>query len=151
MASGAEVKVERREAARGAGLRLEGIAAPGDAGRLWGRLYLLCANMPAAVPFGLSSGEAYEACWPLAPGAPVPEGLTETEMPGGWYASMLHEGPYDLIGETLRRIEEDWLPHGGFRRAGGPVVERYLNDPREVPEAELRTEVCLPVVPDPIE
>ncbi len=53
--------------------------------------------------------------------------------------------------DTLRALVEEWLPHSGFRRRSGPVLERYLNDPREATEEELRTEVCLPVSPDPVE
>ena len=153
MTSISGVKVEKREPARGAGLALEEAITPESTGRLWGRLYLRCEGLPdAGPPFGLRCGtESYEACWALHPGNPLPEGLTATEMPGGWYAVAIHEGAYDEIGRTLERLVEDWLPHSGFRRGDGPVAERYLNDPREVPEAELRTEVCLPVVPDPIE
>ncbi|MEE9274959.1 MAG: GyrI-like domain-containing protein [bacterium] len=148
------------EPARGAALRLEGEATPEGAGLIWGRLLLRCAGVPAAgPPFGLLHEEgneagacgAYEACWALPPGYPVPEGLAESESPGGWYAVALHEGGFDRLGETLRRIREEWLPHGGFRRREGPILERYLNDPRETAEEDLRTEVCLPVAPDPIE
>ncbi len=174
------VKVERREAVRGAGLRESAevlIEASTEvstevsteaAGRLWGRLISRCGSWPAGgwpaagalaagtltagAPFGLRQEDGgYAACRAIPPGAPVPERLSEIEMPGGWYAGAVHKGAYDRIGDTLRRIEEEWLPYGGFRRVAGPVVERYLNDPREVPEAGLRTEVCLPVAPDPIE
>jgi hypothetical protein len=160
------VKVEQREAVRGAGLRETGLresaktttevsteVSTEEAGRIWGRLISSCGSWPAnGWPFGLRFEDgSYAACLPVPPGAPVPPGLTEIEMPGGWYAGAVHEGAYDRIGETLRRLEEEWLPHGGFRRVAGPVIERYLNDPREVPEEELRTEVCLPVAPDPIE
>lgn len=147
------VSVQRREPARGAALRLEGAPTPEAVGRLWGRILLRCGGLPSAGPaFGLRfGGEAYAACWALPAGVPLPEGLGEAEMPGGWYAAALHAGGYDGIGETLRRLREEWLPHGGFRLREGPVVERYLVDPREAAEAELRTEVCLPVLPDPIE
>ncbi len=147
-----DVRVEQREPVRGAALRLEGEVTPEGIGRTWGRLLLKCDGLAAAGPaFGLRHGEgAYEACWALPPGAPLPGGLLETEAPGGWYAATIHAGTYDRIEETLRRLLEEWLPGGGFRRREGPIVERYLVDPREGTEADLRTEISIPVQPDPV-
>ncbi len=48
------VKVEKREAARGAGMRIEGEITPEGAGLLWGRLLLPCEGIASAgPPFGL--------------------------------------------------------------------------------------------------
>ncbi len=146
------VKVTQIEPVRGAALRMEGEPTPEKAGLLWGRLLQRCRDAPSAGPaFGLRREDAYEACWAVPPGVPLPDGLAETEAPGGWYAVAVQAGAYDQLGGTVKRILEEWLPHGGFRRREGPIVERYLNDPRETPEADLRTEVCIPVQPDPIE
>ena len=81
----------------------------------------------------------------------MPEELHETDFPGGWHAVGAHIGGYDTLGLTLGEMLEKWLPHSGFRRREGPVVYRYLTDPRETAEAEIRTEICVPVQPDPIE
>lgn len=147
------VTVSEQPAVRGAALRFEGEITPEAIGMTWGRLLLRCQGIsPVAPPFGLHRKDGvYEACWPLPPGQALPEGLAEAEAPGGWYAVAVHPGAYDRMGETLGRILENWLPHSGFRRREGPVVERYLNDPRETAEEDLRTEVCVPVSPDPIE
>jgi len=147
------VTIEKRGPARGAGLALNELVTPESSGRLWGRLYLCCKNLPATdPPFGLRHGaERYEACWPLLPGHPLSEGLAEFELPGGLYAVAVHEGAYDKIAQTLEGMLKKWLPQSGFSRGDGPVIERYLNDPRGVPEEGLRTEVCLPVTPDPVE
>ncbi len=146
------VKVTEREPVRGAALRLEGTPTPEKTGLFWGRLLQLCADVPSNGPaFDICYENAYEACWALPPGLPLPDGLIETEAPGGWYAVAVHAGAYDRLPETVERILAEWLPHGGFRRGEGPIIERYLNDPRETPEADLRTEVCIPVRPDPIE
>ena len=146
------VRVEQREPVRGAALAAEDGAAPGAVGRAWGRLLLRCEGVPAAGPaFGLRHPDGrYEACWALFPGHPLPAGLREAWAPGGWYAAALHEGPYDRIEETLRLILNEWLPQGGFRRREGPVVERLLTDPRKAGEAELRTELLVPVQPEPV-
>lgn len=153
MSTGLRVKVEKREAASGAGLKLASGTGPEETGRLWGQLFNICPDLPAPEnAFGLHEGDGgYAACWIVPGGRPAPDGLSPADMPGGWYAVAVHEGGYDGIGDTIRRMIDEWLPHGGFRRVEGPVVERYLNDPRDTPEGALRTEICLPVVPDPIE
>ncbi|MBT7856441.1 MAG: GyrI-like domain-containing protein, partial [Nitrospinaceae bacterium] len=116
-------------------------------------LFNICGNSFAPDnAFGLQEDDGgYAACWIIPGGRSAPEGLIPADMPGGWYAVAVHEGGYDRIGDTITTMVDEWLPHGGFRRAKGPVVERYLNDPRETPEEALRTEICLPVAPDPIE
>jgi AraC family transcriptional regulator len=40
-----------------------------------------------------------------------------------------------------------WLPHSGHEIADGPIVEDYLNNPRHVAPTELRTDICLPLLP----
>ena len=146
------VKAAELAPVRGAAARSEGGITPEKSGLLWGRLLQRCADTPSIGPaFGLRHENAYETCWALPPGLPLPEGFTETEAPGGWHAVAVHPGAYDRIDETIKKILEEWLPYSGFRRAGGPIIERYLTDPRETPETGLRTEVCVPVHPDPIE
>lgn len=146
------VKVSELKSIRGAALRLDGAPVPEKTGLLWGRLLQLCANVPSIGPaFGLWYENAYEACWALPHGLPLPDGLLETEAPGGWHAVAVHAGAYDRLPETVEKILAEWLPYSGFRRSEGPIIELCLNDPREVPEADLLTEVCIPVRPDPIE
>ncbi|MDA1001216.1 MAG: GyrI-like domain-containing protein [bacterium] len=148
-----KVNVREIEALRSAALRLDEAPSPEKTGLIWGRLYTRCAGTPAAGPaFGLLyEGEGYEACWPLLPGQPIADGLRERTTETGWYAAAIHEGGYDRLRETFVEILEKWLPHSGFRRREGPLLERYLIDPRDAAEADLRTEACVPVAPDPIE
>lgn len=148
-----KVDVRQIESMRGAALCLGEAPSPEKVGLIWGRLYTRCAGAPAAGPaFGLLyEGEGYEACWSLIQGQSPPEGLLDRNIEGGWYAAAIHEGGYDTIQDTCAEITEKWLPHSGFRRREGPLLERYLTDPRESAEADLRTEVCVPVAPDPIE
>ena len=147
-----DVNLRMIERARGAALRLEAEPTPSAIGLLWGRLLLRCEKIPAGdCAFGLRyDARLYEACWALFPGYPMPAGLVETNIPEGWYAVKVHKGGYDRLEETIKYLVERWLPHGGFRRREGPVLERYLIDPREALERELQTEVCLPVQPDPV-
>ncbi len=64
-------------------------------------------------------------------------------LPGGRFASVLHTGPYPGVGKAYERLfgymnEHRLVPVG-------PSRELYLNDPAEVPEEELLTEVQFPV------
>lgn len=137
----------------GWGLRIDERATPERIGLLQARLLKICENLPrTAAPYGLDHGEnGYEACRRASLGLPSPEELQKTNAPGGWHAVATHDGRYDTLGETLGGILTRWLPHSGFKRAEGPLIYRYITDPRETTEADARTEICVPVRPDPIE
>lgn len=82
-------------------------------------------------------------------GIPVPapvEGsgdLTPGTIRGGRAAVGTHTGPYDTIGDTYGALtafmEEKGLEMDSFS------YEFYLNDPREVPPDELKTEIFFPI------
>jgi AraC family transcriptional regulator len=67
-------------------------------------------------------------------------------IPGGEYAVATHKGPYWRLGETYQMLYTRWLPDSGREPANRPCLERYVNDPRQVPESEILTEVCAPLV-----
>ena len=80
-------------------------------------------------------------------GATLPQGLTEHHVPAGAYASTLHVGPYEQLGDTWARLMGEWLPASGRRiKDDAPSYEVYLNTPMTVPKNELRTEIRIPVV-----
>ena len=84
-----------------------------------------------------------EICFPVA--APF-EGDGEvygTELAGGPAAVTVHRGPYAEIGPAYHTVS-GWVADHGHELAGGPR-EVYLNDPREVAEADLLTEVQWPI------
>jgi effector-binding domain-containing protein len=84
-----------------------------------------------------------EICWPVA--APF-EGDGEvygTELAGGPAAVTVHRGPYAEIGPAYHTLS-GWVQDHGHELAGGPR-EVYLNDPRQVEEADLQTEVRWPI------
>lgn len=134
-------------------LRTDAPATPENIGLTQARLLRICANLPGTGPAcGLDYGEGgYEACWRALTDLPRPEELHETDLPGGWHAVGAHTGGYDTLRLRLGEMLDQWLPHSGFRRREGPVMYRYLTDPRETAEADIRTEICVPVQPDPIE
>jgi len=77
---------------------------------------------------------------------PVSIDGTEIEvrnLPGGRVLSVLHTGPYPGVGKAYERLFAYMGEHG--LAPAGPSRELYLNDPAEVPEDELLTEVQFPV------
>jgi AraC family transcriptional regulator len=76
--------------------------------------------------------------------APVPAGLVEEKLHGGEFAVTTHVGPYDGLPAAWRRATET-VAAAGRKRRKAASYEIYLNDPTQVPEAELKTEIWIPV------
>lgn len=78
--------------------------------------------------------------------ASLPEGLSEQRVPAGRYASAVHVGPYEQLGDAWARMMGEWLPASGRRISeDAPSYEVYLNNPMTTPKDELRTEIRIPV------
>jgi AraC family transcriptional regulator len=77
--------------------------------------------------------------------APLPPGLAEEHLPAGRYASTVHVGPYEQLGDAWARFMGEWLPASGHRLGPGASYEVYENDPRQVPKEQLRTEMLIPI------
>ena len=65
------------------------------------------------------------------------------ELPDGKVAKIIHKGPYQDCGPAYERLYA-WLGENG-KRIVGPTREIYLNDPNEVPQEELLTEIYAPI------
>lgn len=77
-------------------------------------------------------------------GAIVPQkSAVSRTVPGGTCAVAAHLGAYANLGETYAAIVK-WTEDNGYRIVGQPY-EKYLNNPHEVPEDELVTEIYFPV------
>jgi AraC family transcriptional regulator len=88
----------------------------------------------------------YDVCFSVqAPVGDLPEGLRLETLPAGRFAVHTLHGPYSGIHGAFRRLFGRWLPESGEEIDDRPCMEVYLNDPTEVPEAELRTEICIPL------
>ncbi|WP_292518835.1 MerR family transcriptional regulator [Methanoculleus sp.] len=70
-------------------------------------------------------------------------GVEVRTLPGGRFVSVLHTGPYHGVGKAYERL----FAYMGEHRLliAGPSRELYVNDPAEVAEEELLTEVQFPV------
>lgn len=109
--------------------------------------YGLSYDDPESVP---ASELRYDACATLRadaqlPAESLPEGFRLDTLPSGRFACALLEGSYTGMQDTFQRLFGLWLPESGEELDGRACMEWYLNDPMEVPEAELRTLICIPL------
>jgi effector-binding domain-containing protein len=86
---------------------------------------------------------AFAVCMPVAPGAVPGDGVGVEELPAVEAASFLYTGPYDAMEASWRGLLA-WVAENG-RQLGGPLREVYLNDPTQVAESDLLTEMLVPL------
>lgn len=72
-----------------------------------------------------------------------PGELGASELPGGRIAITVHRGSYSGLPATYSALDGALVERG--ERAAGAPWESYVDDPSEVPEADLQTEVCWPL------
>lgn len=65
-------------------------------------------------------------------------------IPEHTVVAALHEGPYTEVGPVIQYVAEYAIKNG--YEIVGPITEVYLNDPNELDESELLTEVQFPVM-----
>jgi AraC family transcriptional regulator len=71
--------------------------------------------------------------------------LERAEVRKGPYALLKHTGPYSDMKAAYDWLYGEWLPQSGREPADAPAFEEYLNDPRNTPAPELRTDIYLPL------
>ena len=79
----------------------------------------------------------------VPPGEHAPEGATCYTLPGGTMVRAVHTGPYNTVENTYNEIFAWMAEHRNT--VAGLIREAYLNDPSEVAEEELLTEILVPV------
>jgi len=84
-----------------------------------------------------------EIVWPISKKAEGSEDIKCYELPGGKMAKIVHKGPYEEAGTTYEKLLA-WLKENN-KTLAGPIREAYLNDPREVPQSEILTEIYAPI------
>ena len=107
-----------------------------------GRVLTLSYDNPEAVsPEQLRS----DACIELLGEAAAADGIVLDSISAGRYAVHTHRGPYRGISPTYRRLFKEWLPDSGEAVDNRPCMEIYRNSPLDTPEAELVTDLYVPL------
>jgi effector-binding domain-containing protein len=65
------------------------------------------------------------------------------ELPGGRMAKIIHRGAYEDCEPTYRKLFA-WIAENK-KKPAGPIREVYLNDPSEVSQEGLLTEIYAPI------
>jgi AraC family transcriptional regulator len=86
-----------------------------------------------------------DVCLSAPPQASGEGDVRVIDLPGGRHAVLHHQGPYTELGAAYRWLYGDWLPRSGEDVADRPAFDTYLNDPRSLPPAQWRTDLCLPL------
>jgi AraC family transcriptional regulator len=130
-------------------------------GAAFGRLYEVAIAHGLLSPETVSLGIYYSdtesvpadqlrshACLTVPPTFTTPpDGCELLDLPGGEFALGIHRGPYRDLHASYRWLFGQWLPASGREPADQPVHEIYVNSPRDVPEMDLITHICLPLMP----
>lgn len=64
---------------------------------------------------------------------------------GGVHAALTYRGPYADMRSAYRWMFGTWLPRSGHEPADRPMLEEYLNNPRDTPPTELLTMILMPL------
>lgn len=78
----------------------------------------------------------------------LPAACAEIEVfhiPAGRYARHRLIGPYARIGAAMTALYARWLPGSGYEPDDRPTLEHYLNSPRNASQAELLTDLLIPI------
>lgn len=67
------------------------------------------------------------------------------QLGGGRYARTRHVGSFAGLEDTTDRVLAAWLPESGYGLRDEPVHYCYNDDPEQVPEALLRTDIFIPL------
>ena len=78
-------------------------------------------------------------------GAAIPAGLVEERVDGGRFACFTHVGSYQQLVNSWIRLKRELIPGGGHVLRDATSYEFYVNDPGQVSESELKTEICVPI------
>jgi AraC family transcriptional regulator len=69
------------------------------------------------------------------------------EFGGGLWARWRHVGSYDELGVLTDHLIACWLPGSGYVLRDAQPFRHFFDDPEQIPEAALRADVYLPVMP----
>jgi DNA gyrase inhibitor GyrI len=73
--------------------------------------------------------------------------IAEQTLPEGLYAICRVEIRDDEFAATWQAFCAGWLPSSGYRPAGGPSFERYLESRYQRGDGRWLLELCIPIQP----
>ena len=88
----------------------------------------------------------YDACLALGDVA-VPAPYHLVDLPSGRHACLRLTGSYDGLEAASQHLAGDWLASSSHEPADAPLYYHFLNDPESTDEAELMTDILLPLAP----
>ena len=122
-------------------------------GEFMARNKLVPAGPPRAIYTGWGATTSFTLAFPIVAAPPVTEGALDIvvgPLAGGHALRFVHRGSYDSIRATYGQIDT-WLRDRGaikteadWARYRG-MWEEYLGEPGTVPDAELSTNIYLPL------
>lgn len=124
---------------------------PQEFGKGYGEIMAYIGELgiqPVGAPFAIYYNEDMsnldiEMGFPVADTHPEKGRVKASELPGGKNAVETHIGPYKEVEKTYTKIM-DWMKEKGYE-AESFCYEVYIDDPQQVPEDKLRTEVYFPI------
>ena len=105
-------------------------------------LGISCGDSDVPSKFSYRAALASPDEWPDAD-----KEVEKFDIPAGLYAVHTLAGPYTRINAAVHALYGQWLPGSGYEPDDRPMLEHYLNSPREVAPAALRTDLLIPVRP----
>jgi AraC family transcriptional regulator len=63
----------------------------------------------------------------------------------GTWARFYHKGSYGLLWQTISRVYADWIVPEGIVLRDDVIIQEFLNNPMNTPEADLSTALYFPV------
>jgi effector-binding domain-containing protein len=85
----------------------------------------------------------FEVAVPIVGRISIDPGFEVKTLPGGKMVDVIHTGPYHEVRGAYTKAMDYIGSHG--LKINGLCREIYLNDPQEVPESKLMTEILIPV------
>ena len=102
------------------------------------------AGMPLARYYDMGPEETtFECAIPVSAPFEAAGEVAASTVGGGEAAFTLHVGPYDTLGQSWDALM-GWVAEQG-KTPAGPFWECYIDEPGQVPDAELRTELYVPI------
>jgi AraC family transcriptional regulator len=88
----------------------------------------------------------YDACLEFNGVTEAPHPFRTLVLAGGEYARLRVRGSYSQLEEATQNLLGDWLVNSGREPADAPVFHHFHNDPDSTAEADLITDIFLPLM-----